>query len=389
LTRGEATVASEAGRVRPATSWAGCNAARNAFRARRALAPNIVFAESAMANVDAHRVLLPSTRTPILPIVFGTLYVEEEKADYWLAQLDRAFEAGINCFDTALVYDKGGAERVLGRWMRTRGIRGQVVVVTKGCHPLPNRPRRLNGRDLREDIEGSLERLQSDYVDAFLFHRDDPEVPAGDAIEMLQDFVAAGQVLTVGASNWSRERVARANEHARARQLRRIEVVSPAFSLAVPRDGNPSPFPGCLSMSGPDFVNDRAWYREAGISVLAWSALGDGFFSGRFQPDSYERFLSSAPLSPWDDAFWADFCARAYCHPQNFERLRRATLLANEKGCSLAQLALAYVLCAEAALPVVSARDEHLRENVGALDVALSPAELSWLEVSSDALSRD
>ena len=119
---------------------------------------------------------------------------------------------GVNVFDTARVY--GGAERALGRWISGCGVREDIVLITKCCHPDIFGRRRVNARAMRADLKRSLSLLNTGYVDIFLLHRDDPSVPAGELVEELNALHAEGRIGAFGGSNWTYARVAEANEYA-------------------------------------------------------------------------------------------------------------------------------------------------------------------------------
>ena len=117
----------------------------------------------------------------------------------------------------------GDSERLLGMWMKNRKNRSEVFLVDKGGHPHTAVPRpRLSPEELAHDIHESLLRLQTDYIDLFLLHRDDPSIPAGTIIEHLNREIRAGNLRAIGASNWELERLQEANEYARRTWITRI-----------------------------------------------------------------------------------------------------------------------------------------------------------------------
>ena len=136
---------------------------------------------------------------------------------------------GVNVFVTARVY--GGAERALGRWISGCGVREDIVLITKCCHPDILGRRRVNARAMRADLKRSLSLLNTGYVDIFLLHRDDPSVPAGELVEELNALHAEGRIGAFGGSNWTYARVAEANEYAYAHGLVPFAVSSPDLAL--------------------------------------------------------------------------------------------------------------------------------------------------------------
>ena len=120
-----------------------------------------------------------------------------------------------------------------------------------------------------------------DYIDLYMLHRDDPGVPVAVVIDVLSEFVRAGQIHAIGASNWSYHRIAEANEYARKAGLASFVVSSPQFSLAVPTDDI---WDGCTSISGPAKAAERQWYAQQGMAVISWVESGPGFHGRRGSP---------------------------------------------------------------------------------------------------------
>ena len=293
-------------------------------------------------------------------LVLGTLVYRTTSADVRPDLLDAWLRAGGNVVDSAREY--GASEAVLGRWMRERGCRDAVVVITKGGHP-DERGSRLTPDDLAADLEQSLAVLGTDFVDVYLLHRDDPDVAVGPVLEALNAHVRAGRIRCFGASNWSTARLEEAREYASAHGLESFACSSPSLSLATQ---NEPPWPGCVSASDRD---SRRWYERTRMPVFAWSSQAAGFFTGRYVPGRAET---------------ADV-GRVYDSPDNSERLRRARELAAWKGCSPGHVALAWVLHQPLEVfPIIGPRTvEELHSSLAALEVSLAPDELSWLALES------
>jgi aryl-alcohol dehydrogenase-like predicted oxidoreductase len=309
---------------------------------------------------------------PIARLIQGTVMVNSEDLDRSFQLLDDIFELGCTTFDTAHHYNNGDSERILGRWIHERGLRDQVVIIDKGAHFNDDR-QRVTPFDITADLHDSLARFKLDTIDLYLLHRDDPSVPVGPIVEVLNEHLQAGKIRAFGGSNWSPERIQAANAYAEANGLVPFVASSPNFSLA--EQATP-PWPGCISISGPQGEAARAWYADTQMALFTWSSLAGGFFSGRFTRhnlDSFESYLDK-------------LCVTSYCFENNFKRLDRAKLLAAEKGLSLPQIALAYVLCQPLNIfALVGCQNgAEFKANLEAIELELTAKEIAWLELRSD-----
>lgn len=311
---------------------------------------------------------------PVSRLVQGTIMISSAEWDRSAKLLDDIFALGCTTFDTAHVYGGGDTERTFGRWVRERGLRDQVVMITKGAHPNADRVR-VTPFDITSDLHDSLARLKMDYIDLYLLHRDDPTVEVGPIIEILNEHLRAGRIRAFGGSNWTVERIQAANAYAHAHGLVPFAVSSPNFSLA---EQIKAPWKGCISIGGPSREADRAWYEAEQMPLLAWSSLAGGFFSGRFRRDNLQSF----------DGYFDKLCAESYGSEDNFQRLDRAQQLAQQKGLSLPQIALAYVMSQPLNLfAIVGCQTvDEFRENLAASELRLSSDEVAWLELKSGRL---
>ena len=310
---------------------------------------------------------------PVSRLVLGTMIISSKEPERSFALLDAAFECGGNAYDTAHVYGGGYSERGLGQWMAARHTRDLVVIISKGCHPNMDR-KRVTPEDLTSDLYGSLARLQTDYIDIYLLHRDDPSAPVGPIVEALNAHRRAGRIHAYGGSNWTHERIAEANAYAQAHGLQPFTASSPNYGLAEQVE---DPWgPGCVSISGPQNRAARAWYLREQMPVFAYSSLGRGFFSGRITRDNFPEARSLL-----DGA-----CLTAYCHEVNFRRLDRVWQLAEERGCTVPQVVLAYMLTSPLnVFPLVGAASpEEYRDNLAAFGLPLTEAERAWLDLERD-----
>ena len=283
---------------------------------------------------------------PVSRVVMGTLNRHDLR--HASVMYDDYFEMGGTCFDTARTYR--GAEATLGLWLRNRGVREQAVVVTKGAHT-PN----CYPEVVTTQLAQSLDALGTDYVDVYLLHRDNPKVPVGEFVDVLNEHAAAGRIRAFGVSNWTIARFEEANEYAAKHGRMGFAVLSNNLSLA--RMIEP-PWEGCVSASDPE---SRRWLDAHQIPLLSWSSQAQGFFAG----DGPTQFPAS-----WhgDD---------------NLERRERARTLAKEKGVEPTTIALTYVLAQPfPAFPVIGpATMRETASSLEALGVALSPNEVAWLNL--------
>ena len=154
---------------------------------------------------------IKNVEKPLSKIIFGCaipVMIQGEDAD---ELLDEVYAQGITTFDTAENY--GLSEASLGHWLKNRGNREKVVIISKGCHPYDGRDR-VTPENLKHDIEQSFERLGTDYIDIYLMHRDDPKVEPGPMVEILNEYHKAGRIGAFGGSNWTHQRIAEANQYA-------------------------------------------------------------------------------------------------------------------------------------------------------------------------------
>ena len=310
---------------------------------------------------------------PVARLVQGTVMLSAEDREGNFRLLDALFEQGYNSFDTAHGYGDGVCERELGAWIGARGIRDQVVILTKGGHPYDGEPDRVSPAFIRSDLEESLERLGTDHVEIYMLHRDSPDCPVGEIVDALDEFRSRGVISVYGGSNWRAERVQAANEYAAATGKRPFTVSSPQFSVV---EMIKEPWPGCTSVSGAQGEAERKWYEENGIALFTWSSLAGGFLTGRFRRDNLETFTD----------YFAVNSIGAYAYESNFQRLDRVLELAADKSATAAQIAIAYVLSSNPHYHAIIAnwRIEEIGDNAAALDIKLSAEESAWLEMKRE-----
>lgn len=320
---------------------------------------------------------VPGVGKPISRLVQGTAAAfDPADPDHCYQLLDLAMEHGFNTFDTGRVY---GDEReiLVGRWMRERGVRDQVVILAKGAHHGSRNGQmlhRVTPEDIQADMDRTMANMQVDHLDLYVLHRDDPSVPVGPIVECLNEHQKAGRIGAFGGSNWTWQRIQEANEYAQAHGLTPFAISSPNFSLA---EQVHEPWTNCVSIGGPKGEEAREFYAKDQIALFPWSSLAAGFFSDRFSRESLD--------GPPEES--KSLTLRCYGYEQNWQRLDRVRELAKQKGATVPQIALAYVMCQPMnvfALVFCANRDEFAA-NAQALEIKLTPPEMDWLDLRADS----
>jgi predicted dehydrogenase/aryl-alcohol dehydrogenase-like predicted oxidoreductase len=271
--------------------------------------------------------------------------------------LDAFYEAGGNVFDTAYIYNSGRTEAIFGDWHSSRGVkRDETILIGKGAHSPLCYPDQI-GKQLTQ----SLDRLKTDYVDVYFMHRDNPDVPVGEFVDAMDAEVTAGRIRGIfGGSNWSLARMQEAIAYAGKNGKAAPAALSNNFALA---DMISPIWDGCISASGDDW---KAWLTQTQIPNFAWSSQGRGFFTDRAGRDKF------------DD----EEIVRCWYSDSNFERRDRAIELAGTLNRHPIHVALAYVLAQPfPVIPLIGPRNlTELEDSLSALSIALSSADVRWLE---------
>jgi aryl-alcohol dehydrogenase-like predicted oxidoreductase len=270
----------------------------------------------------------------------------------------RALEAGITTFDTANMYSDGSSEEIVGRALADFARREDVVIATKVFFPMGDDPGSggLSRAAIMTQVDASLRRLGTDYVDLYQIHRWDPDVPIEETMEALHDVVAAGKARFIGASSMWAWQLAQAQHAADLNGWTPFISMQDQYNL-VQREEEREMHPFCL---------------DEGIGVIPWSPLA----RGRLTRD-------------WDDVSTtrsgSDRIAQSYYRQaEDSDRAiaRAVGAIAEERGVSRAQVALAWVRRHEVVTaPIVGAtKPLHLDDAVASLDLALSDEEVARLE---------
>jgi len=281
-----------------------------------------------------------------------------------------AFDAGVNFFDNAEVYAKGNAESIMGESLKRLGWRrSSYIVSTKlfwGLNDGPNEKNTLNRKYLRQAIDGSLTRLQLDYVDIVLCHRPDPETPIEETVWALHSMIDAGKALYWGTSEWSAADIMAAWHIAERHHLHKPVTEQPQYNL---------------------FHRERVeqeyarLYEDIGLGTTTWSPLASGLLTGKY--DTGVPTDSRAAVKGYE------WLAERVQDPAKLAKVRALAPIAKELSCTLAQLALAWCLKNPHVSTVITgaSRPSQIKENMQAATVVpkLSPDVMARIDAIATA----
>jgi aryl-alcohol dehydrogenase-like predicted oxidoreductase len=279
------------------------------------------------------------------------------------AILDAFVAGGFNAIDTADVYSAwvpgntgGDSEKVIGTWLKARGRRDDVIIATKvGMWPVQPG---LTAKNIIAACEASLQRLQTDYIDLYQSHRDDPETPQDETLEAYGQLVKAGKVRAIGASNFETDRLGSAAAASKAGGLPRYETLQPAYNLMD------------RAIEGPL----QQLCLAENVSIISYYGLASGFLTGKY------RSLADLGKSPRGGGM------KKHLEGEKGPKVLAALdAAATELGATPAQVALAWVMARPAvAAPIASATSlAQLEELMGAARLSLDPAHIARLDAAS------
>lgn len=274
----------------------------------------------------------------------------------------RAYEAGVNLYDTADIYGVGASEQFLGEALRSLGVRREsYLIATKGFSPMgkgPNDAGASRGH-LIDAAKNSLKRLRVDHIDLYQIHGFDPATPIEETLRALDDLIRQGHVRYVGVSNWAAWQIAKAIGIADRLGMSRLSSLQAYYSLA-----------------GRDLEREVGPMLESeGLGLLIWSPLAGGFLSGKTRRDAAApegSRWSTNPFPPIDED-------RAY------GVLDAIRPIAEAHGASVAQISLAWLLQRKVVSSVLvgAKRMDQLEDNLKAVDIALSQADIEVIDTAS------
>ncbi len=277
--------------------------------------------------------------------------------------IDRGLDAGLNFLDTANVYSRGRSEEVTGEALKRNGQRTRIVLATKVHGKMDDDDPNMAGntrRNIIEQCEASLRRLQTDYIDLYQIHRPQSAVPIDETLRALDDLIRAGKVRYIGTSTFAAWQVLESLWVSKELGLNRFICEQPPYNI-FDRRIERELLPMCQSY---------------GIGTIPWSPIAGGLLSGRYTRDNQSpegKRYSSGDLNPMQmrrksDAIW--------------DVIEALTEIAAAKGVTLAQLALAWTIDRPGVTsPIIGPRTvAHLEDNLGALDITFTAEELAAID---------
>lgn len=301
-----------------------------------------------------------------LPLALGGNaigWTADEKTTFEV--LDHFVGAGFSLIDTADVYSKwvpghtgGESETIIGKWIKSRGKREQVLVATKVGGEMAPGKKGLSAQNIKSAVEDSLRRLQTDYIDLYQAHYDDPTVEFDETLRAFGDLIAAGKVRAIGVSNHDLSRFKAVIEVSKQHGLPRYETLQPLYNLYDRQEFEQTFAPVC---------------RAEGIGVINFYSLASGFLSGKYRT---EQDVNSAARQRSN---------RKYMTERGFRILGAMDEVAARTGAKLAQIAIAWLVAQpDVTAPIASATSvQQVEELIAAVRLSLDAEALALLNTAS------
>ncbi|MDU0199489.1 MULTISPECIES: aldo/keto reductase [Paenibacillus] len=277
---------------------------------------------------------IPGTELTPSVICLGTSnFGESVSREHAFEMMDRFLDRGGDFLDTAKVYsdwvpgERSRSEKLIGQWLKLRNNRSHIVLATKGAHPeletmhIP----RLSREDIYADVEMSLGHLQTDYIDLYWLHRDDPNRPVEDIMDTMHTLVQQGKIRYFGCSNWRSDRIEAARQYAASKGKQSFAASQNKWSLASYPPGND---PMMVTLD----EHELNYHERTGLPAIPYNSQASGFFSGRY---TSEMLLQP---SPENKKIWN------LCSESNLLKLKRVETLARQLDLTMTQVALGYLL---------------------------------------------
>jgi aryl-alcohol dehydrogenase-like predicted oxidoreductase len=279
--------------------------------------------------------------------------------------LDAFAAAGFNSVDTADVYSRwvpghagGESETILGEWMKQRGNRSKIIVATKVGMDMGDGKKGLSKSHILQSAEDSLKRLQTDYIDLYQSHNDDPDTPFEETLGAYAQLIKQGKVRAIGASNHKTERLAAALEASKKNGLPAYQTLQPNYSLIERADYENSLEPLCV---------------KEGLGVINYFPLAGGFLSGKYRSESDAAGKARARN------------VTKYLNERGFKILAALDLVAKKYNATPAGISLAWLLARPSiTAPIVSATNlDQLKDLISSVDLKLDAASVEFLNQAS------
>jgi aryl-alcohol dehydrogenase-like predicted oxidoreductase len=319
-----------------------------------------------MAERASEKRKLGNSGLEIAPLVLGGNVFGWTVDEAGTAQLlDQFVDAGFNLVDTADVYSNwvagnygGESERLIGKWLKG-GKRGQVLIATKVGLPMGEGQKGLSKKHILRSAEESLARLETDYIDLYQSHVEDPEIPEEETLEAYSELMKAGKVRAIGASNFKADTLLQALEISRKKGLPGYESLQPHYNLYVREEFEKGPAKVCL---------------ENNIGVITYFSLASGFLTGKYrsQRDVANRARGGS--------------VEKYMNARGFRILATLDEVAREYNATAAQIALAWLMAKPpVTAPIASATSgKQLDELIGAARITLDGQAMAKLDRASE-----
>ena len=313
---------------------------------------------------------IPNTDLLTSSISLGTAILgsnlDEEKS---FQLLDKFFELGGNFLDTAHIYadwipgERGRSEKTIGRWIQERGLRDKIIIGTKGGHSIFTGKMilRLSREEIKQDLNESLEYLQTNYIDLYWLHRDDPDRAVGDILETLNELVETKKIRYFGCSNWKVHRIREAMEYAYKHGLKCFAANQIMWSLAA---------------ANINAIEDKtmvvmdqecmALHKETGLAAVPYSSQAQGFFT---------------KMNNLDKGSLDQNTKRLYDNEKNTCTFKKLKQLELDLGVNVTDIALSYLISQSfVTIPIVGCRTiDQLTESLKAADLVLKPEIVNYL----------
>jgi aryl-alcohol dehydrogenase-like predicted oxidoreductase len=319
-----------------------------------------------MGEVKMEKHKLGRSNISLPPVMFGGNvfgWTADEATSFKL--LDACMDAGLNAIDTADVYSvwarghQGGeSEIVIGNWLKKRGKRDDVIIATKVGSQMGSGDKGLSRAWIMKEVEASLKRLQTDVIDLYQAHRDDPETPQEETMQAFADLVKAGKVRVLGASNFTADRLKSALEVSKAHDWPRYESLQPHYNLVERPAYEAELEPVCKAEQ---------------IGVINYYALAAGFLTGKY------RSAADLGKSPRGGG------VKKYLNERGFAVLKALDQIAASHKATPAQVALAWLIARPSVTaPIASATSvDQLQDIIKAAQLKLSAADIAALDTAS------